>query len=373
MEFSVYVHVPYCRVQCPYCTFYTVAHPGADPPLVRFAAGVRREWELRVRRRLARGDRVGTLYLGGGTPSDLPPAALLGLLQAMAADLPGGLAGLRETTIECNPETASPELLDGLCALGVSRVSLGVQALHADDLAQLGRGATLGQNRAALTAVAARFSTWNADLILGIPGSSRARLERALAELRDAGTPHLSFYCLELPPGRARAFGDPLTPVSESWKADLYEWTSAWVESRGYEHYEISNAALPGHQAVHNNAYWLGQEYVGLGPGAHSCEGGERRANRADLRAYLEGVERGCEPPASREVLGEAERATERLLLGLRLRSGLPLEVLGSPSRAPLLARLEAEGLLRVEGERARLTPRGWLVSDSIVLQLLAA
>jgi oxygen-independent coproporphyrinogen III oxidase len=373
VDFGVYVHVPFCRVQCPYCTFYTVARPDDDAAAHRFAAAVGTEWALRVAPRLAQGDRLSTLYLGGGTPSDLSPAALVGLLRRFAADLPGGLRALDETTIECNPESASPGLLDALGEAGVGRVSLGVQALHAEDLMRLGRGATLEQNRAALAAVAVRFATWNADLILGVPGSSRERLESALAELGAAGAPHLSFYCLELPPGWARDLGDPQSPASEDWKAELYEWTSAWVEQRGFVHYEISNAARPGHEAAHNNAYWTGVEYVGLGPGAHSFAAGERRANRADLRGYIEALEAGREPAAWRENLQEPERRAEELLLGLRLRRGLDLGSLRTPSRASLLGQLEAAGLLRVEEGRARLTARGWLVSDSIVLQLLAA
>ena len=373
MDFAVYVHVPFCRVQCPYCTFYTVARPQAGAPMQRFASAVQREWELRVVPRLARGDRMSTLYLGGGTPSDLPPAVLVALLRGFAADLPAGLGGLDETTVECNPESASSELLDALRGVGVGRVSLGLQALHAEDLARLGRGATLEQNRAALAAVAARFPTWNADLILGIPASNRERLGAALEELHASGAPHLSFYCLELPPAWGRDFGDPQSPQSEAWKADLYEWTSAWAEARGYVHYEISNAARPGHEAVHNNGYWLGGEYVGLGPGAHSYAAGERRANRADLRGYLEALEAGREPASTSEILAAPERRAEELLLGLRLRRGLEIEALRTPARAALLDRLEDEGLLRVEAGRARLTARGWLVSDAIVLQLLAA
>lgn len=371
MEFGVYLHVPFCRVQCPYCTFYTVLRPAADDPGWRLAAALGREWELRVGPRLAQGDRLATLYLGGGTPSDLPPAALVGLLERFAADLPGGLEALDEVTVECNPESASPALLDGLRACGVGRVSLGVQALDDDDLAVLGRGARSAENRAAMAAVAARFPTWNADLILGIPGSDRDRLARAVDELVAAGAPHLSLYCLELPPAQARHFGDPRTEASEAHKADLYEWTSATLVSRGYRHYEISNAARPGHESVHNTAYWRGGEYVGLGPGAHSYAGAERGANRADLRAYLESLESGAPPPAWREQLSEDMRRRERILLGLRLAEGLEIAPLGLEARLEALRRLEATGHARLEGGRVRLTPRGWLVSDSIVLQLV--
>ena len=373
MEFGVYVHVPFCRVQCPYCTFYTVLRPATDDLPWRLAAALGREWELRVGPRLAQGDRLATLYLGGGTPSDLPPPALLGLLDRIGADLDGGLGALDEVTVECNPESSSPALLDGLRERGVGRVSLGVQALDDGDLAVLGRGARTAENRTALARVAARFPTWNADLILGIPGSNRDRLAAAVDELVAAGAPHLSLYCLELPPAQARRFGDPRTEASESHKADLYEWASATLEARGYRHYEISNAALPGHESVHNTAYWRGAEYLGLGPGAHSFTGGERGANRADLRAYLEALEAGSPPPAWRERLSEAMRRRERILLGLRLREGLELAELGPAARPDLLGWLEASGHARLEEGRFRLTTRGWLVSDSIVLQLVTS
>jgi oxygen-independent coproporphyrinogen-3 oxidase len=322
--FAVYVHVPYCRVQCPYCTFYTLPRPEAAARMLPFLAALRREWALRVQPRLRRGERLATLYLGGGTPSDLPGAALVDFLRDLGADLPGGLAGLDEATVECNPESAAPALLDALRQAGVGRISLGVQALHDGDLRVLGRAADVARNRAALAAVASRFDSWNADLILGIPGSSAARLDAALVELAAAGAPHLSFYCLEMPPERARRLGDPLSEASEDGKAALYERASAWVEAHGYRHYEISNAARPGHQAVHNTAYWRGREYVGLGPGAHSLEAGERRANRADLRLWLQALEAGREPPAHREALTEGVRRREHVLLGLRQSRGLP-------------------------------------------------
>lgn len=374
MEFGVYVHVPFCRVQCPYCTFFTVPRPAdGDAVLQRFAAALGREWRRRVLPRLARGDRLATLYLGGGTPSDLPPAVLASWLGDAARDLPGGVASLQEVTVECNPESATEEMLDGLAAAGVDRISLGVQALDDRDLRTLGRAVGAAEVQRAVAAVAARFPTWNADLILGIPGSNRGRLQAALERLVEAGAPHLSFYCLELPPARARRFGDPLTETSEGWKADLYEWASDWVTAGGFVHYEISNAALPGHEARHNNAYWLGAEYVGLGPGAHSFEGGERRANAPDLRRWLAALEAGEEPPAVRERPDAAARQREELLLRLRLRAGLSLAAPVLQGRRETLQALAGAGLARLDAGRASLTPRGWLVSDSIVVQLLAA
>ena len=373
MDFSVYVHVPFCRVQCPYCTFYTLPRPQQPAPMARLMHGVRSEWDRRVLPLVRAGQRLATLYLGGGTPSDLPDDALTGFLRAALGGVPGGGAAVDEITVECNPESATPVLLDALRELGVGRVSLGVQSLHDADLRRLGRGNDVGDARRALAAVAARFPTWNADLILGIPGSGWERVEGSLAELVDAGAPHLSVYCLELPPGRARLFGDPQTEASETAKADAYEQASAWIQARGYEHYEISNAALPGHRAQHNSAYWRGAPYVGLGPGAHSYDGRMRRANVPNLERYLTELGRGADAPHTAEVLTPEMRHTEALLTGLRLEAGVGLADHGLDRAQDLLQRLEDAALAIRQGGRLRLTPRGWMISDSIILQIVRA
>ena len=368
VHFGVYVHLPFCRVQCPYCTFFTVPRPERREVFARFLAGVRREWSLRVGPRLQSGDRLRTLYLGGGTPSDVPPDLLADFLAALVAELPGGLGELEETTVECNPESVTAETLARLRAQGVDRISLGVQALHPDDLRRLGRAAEVEQVLASIDAVAARFQRWSADLILGIPGSSRARLRHSLTVLQQAGAPHLSFYCLELPASRAGALG---TPWGEERLARTYEFVSAWLEQRGYEHYEISSAARPGERARHNGAYWERLDYVGLGPGAHSFAASVRQANRPDLNAYLEALEQGGLPPAAREVLTPAAVRREEVLLGLRRREGVAWAVDGLEAARDFLQDLVREGLGRFEGPRFRLTTRGWMVSDSIVSQLL--
>ena len=370
-DFGVYVHVPFCRIQCPYCTFFTVAQPQSAPPMERWLAAAAIEWRLRVRPRLARGDRVRTLYIGGGTPSDLPQAAFAAFLASLAADLDGGLAAQAEVTVECNPESASPAWLDAIAALGVGRLSLGVQALDDRDLRVLGRGGDAACARRAIADVGARFATWSADLIVGVPGGTTARLLSAVDELAAAGAPHLSFYCLEMPRQRALRLGDPQTEASENRKAAMYLATAAAVGRHGYVHYEISSAAKPGHRAEHNTSYWSGREYVGLGAGAHSFEAGCRRANRPDLLAWLRALEADRPPPATIERLSAAMRRDEALLCGLRRREGIPR--VGLEAAAALLERLEAAGLAWQEGERAGLTPRGWLVSDAIVLQLVAA
>ena len=371
-EFSVYMHVPYCRVQCPYCTFFTVLRPESPAPMTRFLRAVDREWQLRVQPRLQRGDRLVTLYLGGGTPSDVPIAALTDLLATWGRRLPGGLAGVQEVTVECNPESAPPASLDALAAVGVSRISLGVQAMDAKDLLRLGRASTVEQNRAALAAVGARFENWSADAIIGIPGSDALRLDATLAALMDAGAPHLSFYCLEMPAERARRLGDPQTPRSENRKAAWYERASAAVTARGYEHYEISSAARPGFASRHNRGYWTGRPYLGLGPGAHSFDPGTRGWNRPDLDAYLTALESGGPPPGTQESLDAGARERESIDLALRQRTGLELagRLAGLP--ASFLEDLETAGLGFVARGRLRLSPRGWLVSDSIVLQILA-
>ncbi|MFQ5600206.1 MAG: coproporphyrinogen-III oxidase family protein [Candidatus Krumholzibacteriia bacterium] len=373
MDFGVYVHVPFCRRRCPYCTFYTVERPAAAAPMQRFLAAVAQEWQQRVVPRLERGDRARTLYVGGGTPSDLPAAALRGFLRRLAATLPGGLRALDEVTVECNPESATPELLDGLRAVGVDRISLGVQALDGRDLGRLGRPAGPKEVRAALAAVASRFATWNVDLILGVPGSDAARLVAALEELHRRGAPHLSFYCLELPAARARLLGDPQREDPDAFKAGLYELAASWVEAHGYEHYEISNAARPGHRARHNSAYWDGREYVGLGPGAHSFAAGVRSANRSGLERYVLALQAGAAPESTSERLTPGMRWREEVLLGLRRRDGIDVVALRLDGQRGLIDRLSRGGLAWFDQGRLGLTVRGWMISDSIVLQLVAA
>ncbi|UCE03290.1 MAG: coproporphyrinogen III oxidase family protein [Candidatus Latescibacterota bacterium] len=373
MDFGVYVHVPFCRRQCAYCTFFTLPRPEREAEMSRFLDAVWVEWQLRVKPRLDRGHCLRTLYLGGGTPSDLPPRALGTFLQRLGASVPAGLKALEEVTVECNPESATPPTLDRLRAGGVGRISLGVQSVHPEDLRRLGRRATPRQIEAALDAVAARFPTWNADLILGIPGSNERRLLAALDVLAARRAPHLSLYCLELPRARAEIVGDPQTEASEAAKTTLYELASHWLSEHGYEHYEISNAALPGHAARHNTAYWAGREYVGLGPGAHSFEGQTRRANRADLGHYVAALNSGSEPPAQRQQLSAAERWRESVLLGLRRRRGVDLDELGLQAQQAWIEALCRQGLAELQGSRLWLLPRGWLVMDSIVLQMVTA
>jgi oxygen-independent coproporphyrinogen-3 oxidase len=344
--------------------------------MLRFLQALDHEWRQRVSPRLQRGDRLRTLYFGGGTPSDLPAQDLSRQLAVWRDELRqygvADLAALDEVTVECNPESATGELLDALQRAGVHRVSLGVQALVDQDLQTLGRGADAATVRRSLRAVSQRFTNWNADWIVGVPHSNWQRLREGLEALLPFAPPHLSFYCLEMPPAQAIQLGDIPGAASDAYKADLYLHTSAWVENHGYEHYEISNAARPGFRALHNQAYWEGRDYIGLGPGAHSLEDGRRRANRADLRAWQAALLAQQDPPAQVEELDASMRQRETLLLGLRRRSGVPIHATGLEGRRAFLDRLAAEGLAQVHGDVLRLTPRGWLVSDSIVLQLVA-
>jgi oxygen-independent coproporphyrinogen-3 oxidase len=176
-----------------------------------------------------------------------------------------------------------------------------------------------------------------------------------------------------MPPAQAIKLGDIPGEASDAFKADLYVRTSEWVELQGYEHYEISNAAQAGFRAVHNQSYWEGREYVGLGPGAHSLEAGQRRANRANLLQWQAALFEGRDPPALIEALDAGMRQREALMLGLRRRAGVSLRAMGLEDQGALLEKLEQAGLAQLEGDLLRLTPRGWLVSDSIVLQLVAA
>jgi oxygen-independent coproporphyrinogen-3 oxidase len=371
---GLYIHVPYCTVRCSYCDFYLVpARGGSLAGYVEALCDEIRGVDSRFR-----GLPADTVYFGGGTPSLLPPALLADVLASIRETF--ALVADAEVSLEANPEDLQARRIEELAALGFNRVTIGVQALDDRILGVLRRPHT---SRQALEAVArARASavrSVGADLILGLPGQDRTEALAGIDRLAGSGIDHLSVYLLEIHPttrlGRAIALGR-LEPVPDEALAGLYEEAADALVARGFEHYEISNFALPGHRSRHNLKYWTDQEYLGFGPSAHSYAGGERWSNAPRLRAYLAGPAGGIErlddpqPPAV--------RGAEALFMGLRLSEGVDLESVrrrygpGLPSAGdPRIAELESAGLVEVAGDRLRLTRRGRLVSNEVFGQLL--
>jgi oxygen-independent coproporphyrinogen-3 oxidase len=372
---GLYLHVPYCTVRCSYCDFYLVT-VGRERDLEPFARALAAEIAAAGRRHPA--DRgADTIHFGGGTPSRLPPAALARLLAALRGAFV--VAGGAEIAIEANPEDLDRRRAAALVEGGFDRVALGIQTFDDDLLRMLRRPHDAATAAAAIEAArGAGFRSVAADLILGLPEQADGRALADVARLADAGVDHVSLYLLETHDrtrlGREVALGRLVLPDADR-VADLYESAADLLESRGFEHYEISNFARPGHRSRHNLKYWTDEDYLGFGPAAHSRRGAERWANAADLAAYLAS---GGEPATAFDGQPAAVRALEALVTGLRLLEGVDLEALAArygadiPAPAdPLLGLLAADGLVAIDATRLRLTRRGRLVSNEIFERLL--
>jgi oxygen-independent coproporphyrinogen-3 oxidase len=371
---GLYAHVPYCTVRCSYCDFYLRAGGGHDlPAFVGALCG-----EIVLAGRELPGRAADTVHFGGGTPSLLPADLLSAVLAAMRRSF--ALSADAEIALEANPEDLDAQRLDGLDAVGVNRLSIGVQSLD-DDLLRLMRRPH--DSRRAIAAVRdARRSPLRSvgvDLILGLPGQVRSKATEGIGRVLDLGVDHVSLYLLEVHGktllGKEVALGRR-APMDNDEAALLYEDAADLMETRGFEHYEISNFARPGHRSRHNLKYWTDREYVGFGPSAHSYVGDRRWANAADLRAYLGGGgERGARVEEDRS---RARRAIEALIAGLRLAEGVDLESLRArygaafvPPGHALIDTLARADLVESGPGRLRLTRRGRLVSNEIFERLL--
>lgn len=360
---GLYIHVPFCVTKCPYCAFAsTVDREG----MASWALGIRREARQRID---GSAPPFGSLYLGGGTPSAVPLAPLTDAL-SWIEDGPGLVPGA-ECTIEVNPGDVDPASSNAWRALGFNRVSVGVQAMDDATLAFLGRRHDVVTARAAVqTLRQAGFLNLGIDLIYGLPGQDARAWERALQAALALAPDHISCYGLTLEPGTrfavAVARGDMPAPDDER-VADLFLLADHVLTDAGYEHYEVSNYALPGRRARHNASYWDGTPYIGLGPAAHSFRDDVREWNAGNLATWLDELAAPERAPARRERLDARQRGLEILALGLRTRDGIAAaRVAPGPAGDGTLSRLIDEGLLLSRKSRLVPTPRGMLVADAM-------
>lgn len=347
---GLYVHIPYCRAKCAYCDFYS-------GPLRTFEA--RGFFEALHRELQARRHEVGpfsTVYIGGGTPSSVDPAWLAPLL-ALA---PG------ERTVEVNPEDVTPAYAEALRRAGANRVSMGVQSLVDSELVAVGRRHTADRAlRAFETLRRAGFDNISLDLIYGLPGQTLDSWRYSLTQTLALGPEHLSAYLLSYEEGTlltARLKSGKLTEATDELVCDMYAALRSATAEAGFEHYEISNFALPGRHARHNSAYWDLTPYLGLGPGAHSFDGEVRRANPANLKAYL------ADPAGAAVAEDETpdNRFNDMLITALRTARGIDPGVFtpAELTRARRLLEPAPDGRLRIPASR-------WLESNTILLDLI--
>jgi oxygen-independent coproporphyrinogen III oxidase len=360
----VYVHVPFCARRCSYCDFAIAVR--REVPSEAYLQALLEEWGLwQAAPVWNHSPAIETIYLGGGTPSRLAPAAVASLLDAIASDRP--VRAHAEITLEANPDDVTPAAAKAWMTAGVNRISLGAQTFDPSVLRWMHRTHTAAQTSLAVEALrAAGIQNLSLDLIFGLPAELGRDWARDLDLALALEPEHLSLYGLTVEPhtplGRWTERGE-VAPISEHRYAQEFLDAHAALISRGYEHYEVSNAARPGYRARHNAAYWRRAPFIGLGPAAHSGFGQERRWNVKDWSAYQRLLAQGRSPMEGRELLDQEAGVLEELYLGLRTSEGVRQQLL-QPGLAELWQR---SGWAEIGADRVTLTPEGWLRLDALV------
>lgn len=349
------MHIPFCRAKCGYCDFYSLV--GDDATKTAYTA--------EVCRRLSglRGRTADTLYVGGGTPSQLGGSRIARIIEA-ARPL---LTADAEITVEANPCDDMAAFLPAVAAAGVNRLSLGMQSAVDKELALLTRRHNFEQvANAVATARAAGINNISLDLMIGIEGQTPQSLCYSIDRCAELGADHISAYMLKLEEGTPFHSRGAGCFASADEAADLYLLACERLSSHGYLQYEISNFCRGGRRSRHNLKYWLGQPYIGIGPAAHSCDGGRRYYYERDLSAFLAGAQPVDDGPGGGEE--------EYIMLRLRLTDGIDLDELAAQFGAASAERvsrraepLARAGLIKCDGRHLALTPRGMLVSNSII------
>lgn len=371
--FGVYVHVPFCSTRCGYCDFNTYTPSETETSYAAYLDALEQELELAVERAGQRGRPADTVFIGGGTPSLLGADGLGRILERIRNTF--SLAEGAEVTTESNPESTSPEYFEGLKAHGFTRVSLGMQSASTPILKVLDRQHTPGRAvAAAKEAQAAGFEHVNLDLIYGTPTETEDDVKRSLEAVLEAGVDHVSAYSLIVEDGTAMSRkirkGELPAPQEDTY-ADRYELIADTFEQAGYGWYEVSNWAKDGGKCRHNLIYWRGGHWWGAGPGAHGYVGRTRYMNVKRPERYNQMLAGHELPIHSMETITDDEHYFEQIMLGLRLKEGIPVGWVGEGARGVVDKHVRA-GLLEVD-ERIRVTDAGRLLADGIITDILAA
>jgi oxygen-independent coproporphyrinogen-3 oxidase len=371
---AAYVHVPFCRHRCGYCNFTLIA--GRDDLIDDYLRAIERELAA-----LGEPREVDTLFLGGGTPTQLPPDKLTSLIAKVRHWFPLTAGG--EFSVEANPADINGQMLAMLSDQGVTRLSLGGQSFDAQKLQLLERDHAADRLRQAIELSKVALASVSLDLIFGVPGETLDVWMADLAEALSLAPDHLSTYGLTFERGTAfwsRLLEGELGRLDEEFEREMYLAAIDTLSDAGLQHYEVSNFARPGHRCRHNETYWAGDGYFAVGPGAARYVDGRREMNHRSTTTWLKRVLAGESPVAESETLSPEDRAREVLVFGLRRmdgvargefagRSGIEIDALVGPA----LAALVEQGLLEDRDGRIRLSRAGLLVSDAIWPRLLRA
>jgi putative oxygen-independent coproporphyrinogen III oxidase len=376
-QLALYIHWPFCVSKCPYCDFNSHVRSDIDQAEWRTALLADMAYEAQ----LSAGRPLSSIFFGGGTPSLMPPETVGALISA--ANTHWGFTDDIEITLEANPSSVEAARFADLSAAGVNRVSLGLQALDDDALRFLGRAHSVGESMAALDIAQREFARVSIDIIYARPDQSEAAWQAELLRAIGFGTGHLSLYQLTIEDG-TRFASDVRTgafiPADNDYAAGLFELTRDMTQAAGMPAYEISNHARAGQESRHNLTYWRYQDYLGIGPGAHG-----RRLNTATQRHkkpenYLSAIIRNGHGIKAEDTLSAQTRATEALLMGLRLGEGVDLANLAQRMEIDQSMLIDADaaqkiaklGMLQMELNRLTITPKGMPLLDAILPQIVA-
>ncbi len=370
---GIYIHIPLCKNRCIYCDFYSSTYDGNREELLHAICA-----ELQSRRDYLRGERIKTLYLGGGTPSLLRIEELSRIFGTVMDHYD---CDFEEVTLEANPDDLSEDFVQSLRRLPINRLSLGIQSFHDDDLRLLNRRHTAEEAKTAVKRCQqAGFTNLSIDLIYGLPNQTLAAWQDNIEQAIALDVPHISAYHLTYEEGtkiyRMLQKGE-VKEVDEALSVEMFRTLRQRLAEAGILQYEISNFAKHGMHARHNSSYWDGTPYLGVGPSAHSFDGKDRRWNIADTRRYIALMKEG-KPYYEIEVLDIASSYNDYVITSLRTIAGMDLKRVsdrfGEPYATYCMRQAEPcvrEGLAEVSGERLALTERGLFLSDAIMERLM--
>ena len=388
MKLGIYIQVPFCQSKCTYCNFKTGVVSGTlfEPYVGAVCSELVGHSTLYEAQGISipggewAAVTVDTVYVGGGTPSLLEPAALARMLEALCAYF---RASLEEATLEADPETITAEKAAAWRRAGINRISLGAQSFHDVELKAAGRRHRRDDIFEAFRILREHdFANISCDLIAGLPHQTADSWRASVAELLGLQPEHISIYLLEVDEGsrlgrEVLAGGGRYSAGAvpdDDQMAEFYEFACDRLTAEGYEHYEISNWALPGLASRHNLKYWRREAYLGFGAGAHSFNGQDRWANTHDPAAYAGALAQGRLPVEQREKVTRAQALEEELFLGLRQLEGIDLGRIEREYNVRLMPRIERlldAGLVERDGARVRLAPARLAVSNEVFVELL--
>lgn len=369
---GIYIHIPFCKQACSYCNFHFSTSLANKDALLKAL-----HEEIKQRREYLKGAELASIYFGGGTPSLLSAKEINSLIETIRAFHPVNPDA--EITLEANPDDLTSEKITALRNTAINRLSIGIQSFYEDELKYMNRAHNAKEGVEALErAVQAGFKSLTMDLIYGTPFLTAQRWIKSLNKVVDIGIPHLSAYQLTIEPKTALGYqiNKGLSPApNDDTTVRQFEMLMDWAEASGYEHYEISNLAKPGHRAVHNSNYWKRIPYLGIGPSAHSFNGREREWNVAHNARYVSGIETGTAREGV-EMLSETERYNEYVMTGFRTIEGVDLSHIAKYGEAykghfesSVVPFLESGQVVRID-DHWMLTRTGRCFADRIASEL---